>query len=279
MTCSRQRAPEEENLTKQTQMNKIIVVKIGGATLGSHDTAIEDIVALQQQGKALVVVHGGGKLITEWLEKQGIPSKFLRGERVTDKATLEVVTSVLAGLVNKEIVAEINSLGGRAAGISGVDGDLIEGEIREREKGYVGVVTRVNFPLLKTLLESGFIPVIAPVGLNSLDRQAGEPLTLNFNADVVAGEIAAAISAERLIFLTDVAGVSDESGKLLSQLTSSEADALIASGIASGGMIPKIRACLRALSSTSKTCIIDGRKSHALLNEIENSGSGTTIGV
>jgi acetylglutamate kinase len=260
-------------------MKNIIVIKIGGATLGSHDTAIEDIVGLQKQGKSLVVVHGGGKLITEWLEKQGIPSRFIQGERVTDKATLEVATSVLAGLVNKDIVASINNLGGKAAGISGVDGGLIEGEIREKEKGYVGAVVRVNTTLLETLLESGFIPVIAPIGLNSRDRQAGDPPTLNYNADVVAGEIAAAIDAERLIFLTDVAGVSDQSGKLLSRLSPDEAEALVASGVASGGMIPKIKACLRALSTTSTTCIIDGRKSHALIKEIENSGTGTTIGV
>ncbi len=116
------------------------MVKLGGSTLGSHDTAIEDIVELQQQGKSLVIVHGGGKLITEWLTKQGISSRFIQGERVTDQATLEVVISVLAGLVNKEIVAAINGLGGRVVGISGVDGALIEGRIGDKDKGYVGEV-------------------------------------------------------------------------------------------------------------------------------------------
>ena len=115
-------------------MNKVIVVKIGGATLGSHDTALEDIVALQKQGESVVVVHGGGKLITEWLDKQKVPTNFLRGERVTDKPALEVATAVLAGLVNKDITASINTLGGKAAGISGVDGSVIEGEIEEKEK-------------------------------------------------------------------------------------------------------------------------------------------------
>jgi len=257
--------------------NKIIVVKIGGATLGSHDTAIEDIVELQRQGKALVVVHGGGKLITEWLEKQGVSSRFIQGERVTDKPTLEVATSVLAGLVNKDIVAAINGLGGRAVGISGVDGALIEGKIADKEKGYVGAVVKVNTAILEVLLEEGFIPVIAPIGLNSSAKPADAPSTLNFNADVIAGDIAAASGAERLVFLTDVAGVSDRSGKLLSRLSSDEAEALIASGVASGGMIPKVRACLRALSTTSSTCIIDGRQPHALIKEIEKGGSGTTI--
>ena len=257
--------------------NKIIVVKIGGATLGSHDTAIEDIVALQRQGRALVVVHGGGKLITEWLEKQGVSSRFIQGERVTDQPTLEVATSVLAGLVNKDIVAAINGLGGRAVGISGVDGALIEGRVTDKEKGYVGAVVKVNTTILEALLEAGFIPVIAPIGLNSPDEPSDAPLTLNFNADVVAGEIAAATGAERLIFLTDVAGISDRSGKLLPQLSPDEAEALVASGVASGGMIPKIKACLRALSSTSTTSIIDGRQQHALLKEIEGHGGGTTI--
>jgi acetylglutamate kinase len=258
-------------------VDKIVVVKIGGATLGSHDTAIEDIVKLQWQGKSVVVIHGGGKLITEWLEKQGISTRFVRGERVTDRPTLEVATSVLAGLVNKDISAAINGLGGKAAGISGVDGGLIEGRIGDPEKGYVGEVVRVNTSLLETLLDSGFVPVVAPIGLNSSDKLPDTPLTLNFNADVVAGEIAAATGAERLIFLTDVAGVSDQSGKLLAQLSPDEANDLVESGVASGGMIPKIKACLTALSSSPSPCIIDGRQPHALLNEIEGRGEGTVI--
>ncbi|MFC1940480.1 acetylglutamate kinase [Chloroflexota bacterium] len=258
-------------------MDKIIVIKVGGATLGSHDTAIKDMVELQRQVNSLVVVHGGGKLITEWLAKQDIPSRFVQGERVTDQATLEVVISVLAGLVNKEIVAAINGLGGRAAGISGVDGALIEGRIGDKKKGYVGEVVEVNTAILKALLESAFIPVVAPVGLNSFARPAGSPPALNFNADVVAGEIAAASGAEMLIFLTDVAGVCDESGKLLPHLSPGEAEALVASGVASEGMIPKIKSCLRALSNTATTCIIDGTQPHALLRAIKEGGGGTTI--
>lgn len=257
-------------------MDKVIVVKIGGSTLGNHDTTMEDLVELQRQGQSVVVVHGGGKVITEWLAKQGVSSRFVQGERVTDQATLEVVIAVLAGLVNKELVAAINSLGGRAAGISGVDGALIEGRIADKERGFVGAVTRVNTGLLKSLLEAGFIPVIAPIGLNA-SRPANSPLTLNFNADIVAGEIAVATTAERLIFLTDVAGILDQSGKLLPRLSPGEAEALLASGVASGGMIPKIRACLRALSNTATTAIIDGRQPHALLMEMAGEDRGTTI--
>ena len=257
--------------------DELIVVKIGGATLGSHDTAIEDIVKLQGQGQSVLVVHGGGKLITDWLQKQDISTSFVGGERVTDKPTLEVATAVLAGLVNKDITAAINNQGGRAVGISGVDGAVIEGKISDPEKGYVGAVVRVNTALLESLLDAGFVPVVAPIGQNTGDKQADDPLTLNFNADVAAGEIAAAIGAERLIFLTDVEGVGDESGKLIPRLTQAEAEALLDSGVASGGMIPKIKACLTALSSTPSTCIIDGRQAHALLMEIKESGGGTTI--
>ena len=253
------------------------MVKIGGATFGSHDTTIEDIVSLQQQGKLLVVVHGGGNLVTEWLSKQGISTRFVHGERVTDKATLEMVTAVLAGLANKEIVAAINSLGGRAIGISGVDGGLIQGRIKDTELGYVGAVVKVNTGPLEVILQAGYVPVISPLLLHSFDRPDGAPQILNINGDPVAGEIAAAIGAERLIFLTDVVGVCDQSGKLLPRLSSSEAEALMVSGVASEGMIPKIKACLGALANTSATCIIDGRQPHALLREVEGHGGGTTI--
>jgi len=253
------------------------VVKIGGATLGNHDTTIEDIVHLQQEGKPLVIVHGGGKVITKWLARRGVPTKMVHGERVTDEVALEVVIAVLAGLVNKEIVASINSLGGQAIGISGVDGPVIQGRIKSEEMGYIGTVVKVNVVPLTTLLQSGYIPVVAPVSLHSIDKPEKASQILNINADVVAGEIAAAIGAERLIFLTDVAGACDQSGEVIPRLSPSQAEELITSGVISGGMIPKVRACLTALATTSTTCIMDGRQPHALLNEIENHGSGTII--
>ena len=261
-----------------SKLDKIIVVKIGGATLGSHDTTIEDIVYLQQQGRLLVVVHGGANVVTKWLTRQGISTRFVNGERVTDKSALDMVTAVLGGLVNKEIVASINCLGGRAVGICGIDGALIQSRIREKKMGYVGEVVKVNLELLEVLLESGFIPVIGPLGLYSFDRPKGAPLSLNINGDTLAGEIAAAAGAERLIFLTDVAGIFDHSGKLLSRLLPEEAEALMASGVASEGMVVKLKACLRALSNISTARIIDGRQPHALLREIEGASEGTTIG-
>jgi acetylglutamate kinase len=259
-------------------MGKPIVVKLGGATLGNHDTTLQDIVSLQQRGWSVVVVHGGGKMITEWLEQRGIATKFIDGERVTDKATLEVVVSVLAGVVNKEIVADINALGGLAVGISGVDGAFIQGKIKHKELGYIGEVVRVNPAPLQALLKAGYVPVVAPVSLNAGERTSKAPGVLNINADVVAGEVAAAIGAEKLIFLTDVVGICDQQGKLLSHLSPKEAEVLLASGTASGGMIPKVKACLGALSGVTKACIIiDGRQPHALLNEIEGKGAGTII--
>ncbi len=259
------------------KLDKVIVVKIGGATLGDSDTTVEDLVRLQKQGKSLVVLHGGGKLITEWLDRQGVSSRFVHGERVTDEVTLEVVIAVLAGLVNKQIVAAINNRGGRAVGVSGVDGALLEARVKDSELGYVGAVVKVDVAPLKSLLDSGYIPVVAPVGLNSVDRADRAPQIVNINADVAAGEIAVAIGAERLIFLTDVLGICDSSGRLLPRLSPDEAEALIASGVASGGMVPKIKACVRALSRTPTTRIIDGRQLRALLREIEGKSIGTTI--
>jgi acetylglutamate kinase len=258
-------------------LSKVTVVKIGGATLGSHDTVIADVVKLQKQGESLVIVHGGAKVVTEWLRRQGTPTRFVHGDRVTDPAALEMVTAVLGGLVNKEIVANINDRGGWAVGITGIDGTLLQGKVRDEEMGYVARIVRVNTSLLEVLLSAGFIPVVAPLSMHSVDRPDGAPLMLNVNGDTVAGEIAAATKAKRLIFLTDVAGIKDQSGKLITELSPNEAEALIASGTVSGGMIPKIRACLRALSHGTVARIIDGRKPHALLREIEGGGVGTTI--
>jgi acetylglutamate kinase len=250
---------------------KPIVIKIGGSTLGSHDTTLEDLVALQREGKALVVVHGGGNLITEWLSRQGIATTFEKGLRVTDHETLQVVVAVLCGVVNKELVANIESLGGRAMGLSGVDGRLIEARIKDEELGYIGEVVKINPEPVETILKGGYIPIIAPLGLEAKGEK------LNVNADTAAGEIAAALGAERLILLTDVAGVMDGSGKLLPRLSPGEARSLIASGVVAGGMIPKVEACLCALATVSITQIVDGRLPHALVEAIAGKESGTII--
>jgi acetylglutamate kinase len=258
-------------------MEKPIVIKIGGATFGKRDPILEDIVALQKKGKSLVVIHGGGSMVTEWLKKQGIETKFVRGERITDKPALEIVAAVLGGLANKQIVATINHLGGRAVGISGVDGALIQGRIANPELGYVAGAVKVDTSVLDALLKAGFIPVISPITDFAFDRPADAPLMLNINGDPLAGEIATALGAEKLIFLTDVTGVLDKEGKLLNVITIHQAKELIDSGVASGGMIPKLNACLQAAANKTTTCIVDGRQPHSLITAIESDRAGTVI--
>ncbi len=258
--------------------NKTIVIKLGGSLFDTKDTTIEDIVYLQKKGLPIVIIHGGANLVNKWLEKQNITPKFSRGERITGKQELDMVTAVIGGLINKEIVAAIISRGGRAVGISGVDGSLIEGKIRNKEMGYVGNPVKVNHEILIAILEAGFIPVVSPISLNSIDKQPNDPLLLNINGDTIAGEIAASIQAEKLIFMTDVHGIRDENGNYMQKLITEEAKGLLNSGIASGGMIPKINACLRAaLNPSTKCVIIDGNRKNALVKEIEEGNTGTMI--
>jgi acetylglutamate kinase len=259
------------------KIKNLIVVKIGGSTLGQHDTTLEDLVELQKRGVPVVVVHGGGKIITEWLSKQGASTQFIQGERVTDKIGLEVVTGVLAGWVNKDLVASLNSLGGQAVGISGVDGSLLQGKIKDPQLGYVGSLVNVKVEVLLVLIKAGYIPVVSSISYNSFEKLNKDHLLLNVNADTAAGEIAAVMNAEKLVFLTDIAGVCDKSGQVISQMNASEAEVAIASGVASGGMIPKIRAGIRSLDGARGTRIIDGRQPHALLKELQSSEGGTTI--
>ena len=257
----------------------IIVVKIGGSTLGNHDTTLEDLVELQKQGKSLVVIHGGAKVTSEWLARLGIPTSFVNGLRVTDAETLKVVAAALGGLVNKELVVAIQALGGKAIGLSGCDGKLLWASIKSPELGYVGEIVAVDPTPLKLLLDAGYMPVVAPISFGPVE---GRTMLLNVNGDTAAGEIAAALAAEKLVFLTDVDGIHDGSGKVISRLNLAEAKDMLASGVASGGMIPKIEASLRALTTTQVVRIIDGRISHALLHEItgearQTKSRGTTI--
>ena len=258
---------------------KPIVVKIGGSTLGNHDTTLEDLVEIQKQGKSLVVVHGGARVTSEWLARLGIPTSFVSGLRVTDAETLKVVAAALGGLVNKELVVAIQALGGRAVSLSGCDGNLLRANIKSPELGYVGEIVAIDPTPLKLLLNAGYMPVISPISFGSVE---GRTMLLNVNGDTAAGEIAAALAAEKLVFLTDVEGIHDGSGKTIPRLNLAEAKDMIASGVASGGMAPKIEASLRALITTQVVRIIDGKISHALLYEItgqarQTKSGGTTI--
>ena len=211
-----------------------VVVKIGGSTLGAHDTTLQDLVALHREGIAIIVVHGGGKIISQWMERQGTVPRFVRGLRVTDGKSLEIVTAVLTGLVNKQLVASLMALGGKALGLSGVDGGLLEAKMADQELGYVGEVTKVNPQPLLQALEGGYIPLVAPLGLHRLDSSAYSGSILNINGDTVAGELAHAVDAERLIFLTDVEGVMDGSGRVIQRLSPRSARILLQIGCGQG---------------------------------------------
>jgi acetylglutamate kinase len=257
-------------------MSRAIVVKLGGSVFDARDTTLADLVNLQKEGYKLIVVHGGAKMVTGWCADLGIKSQFHEGERVTDRKSLDVVTAVLAGLVNKETVAAIIRRGGRAVGISGVDGGLVQGHVRNAALGYIGEITRIDPRLLESLLEAGYIPVVSPVSYcdTSFDN---EPLLLNINGDTVAGEIAAAMGAATLVYLTDVAGIQGAGGKTLESLSPREAQILLDSGIAAGGMIPKIKSCLVAAGAGTACHIVDGRRSYALREAVAGAVIGTTI--
>jgi acetylglutamate kinase len=258
---------------------RVIVVKIGGSTLGTNDTTLEDLVELQQQGESLVVVHGGAKVTSEWLARLGIPTSFINGLRVTDAETLKVVTAALSGLVNKELVVAIQSLGGKAISLSGCDGNLLQASIKSRELGYVGEIVAVDATPLKLLLDAGYMPVVSPVSCGFV---GGRMTLLNVNGDTAAGEIAAALAAEKLIFLTDVDGIHDGSGKAMPGLNLAMAKDVLSSEVTSGGMVPKIEASLRALTTTKVVRIIDGRAAHTLRDDVsrqarQSKSGGTTI--
>lgn len=250
-----------------------IVVKIGGSTLGQHDTTLEDIAALQQAGHTLIVVHGGGSAATEWLKIHGVESEFIDGLRVTGAAAIDVVVAVFAGLVNKQLVASLNALGARTVGLSGADGSLLRTRQADARLGFVGEVTQVNHEPLDALLTAGYLPVISSVGF-----WGDQPSKLmNVNADTVAGEVAAAVGASDLIFLTDVAHVRDAAGGDLTELRAPEIETLIETKAATGGMIPKLRAGARACQGGARCHIVDGREAHALRAVLEGAMAGTRV--
>jgi len=258
-------------------VSDILVAKIGGSTLGSHDTALADAVALQQRGLRTLIVHGGGAITTDWLDRYGLTTRFQRGLRVTDTDTLKVVAAVMAGVVNKELVASLQALGGRAVGLSGADGGLLRARPIDESLGYVGEVFQVDVAVLKGLVDGGFIPVVAPLALWwEGDKPRGQ--LLNVNADTAAGAIAAALAARWLVFLTDVPGIRGRDGAFFPRLSSAEAQALTEAGVIDGGMIPKVKACLEASATSVATVIIDGRQEHALLEAIDGQPLGTIVG-
>lgn len=269
--------------------NKTIVIKYGGHAMIDEELKnmfAKDVLMMKYIGIHPVVVHGGGPQIGSFLKKLGKDSQFIQGMRVTDEETMNIVEMVLAGKVNKEIVGLINRNGGKAVGLSGKDGNLIRAEKyylnEEKAKdtppeiidiGLVGKVTDVNAELILALRDDGFIPVIAPTGVG----ENGE--TYNINADLVAGAVAAALKAEKLVLLTDVEGVMDKNNELINTMTDKTARDMIKNGVIAGGMFPKVKCCLKALKEgVGKAHIIDGRQKHAILLEVfTDMGIGTEI--
>jgi acetylglutamate kinase len=253
-----------------------VVIKFGGHAMGSDEameTFARDIVLMQQVGVNPVIVHGGGPMINKMLERLNIKSEFVDGKRVTDAATMEVVEMVLSGLVNKRIVQAINAQGGRAVGLSGKDANLITCDPADPKLGLVGIPRDIDPTLLNKLFEADMIPVIAPLGAGD----NGE--TFNINGDTVAGSIAANLKADRLLLLTDVSGVKNAKGEVLTELTPKKIRELTASGVIAGGMIPKTETALTAIEGGVRAVVIlDGRAPNACLLELfTDHGAGSLI--
>ena len=253
-----------------------VVIKFGGHAMGSDEameTFARDIVLMQQVGVNPVIVHGGGPMINKMLERLNIKSEFVDGKRVTDSATMEVVEMVLSGLVNKRIVQAINAQGGRAVGLSGKDANLITCDPADPKLGLVGIPRDIDPTLLNKLFEADMIPVIAPLGTGD----NGE--TFNINGDTVAGSIAANLKADRLLLLTDVSGVKNAKGEVLTELTPEKIRELTASGVIAGGMIPKTETALIAIEGGVRAVVIlDGRAPNACLLELfTDHGAGSLI--
>ena len=260
----------------QRYTGAIVVIKFGGHAMGDAEAMASfarDIVLMRQVGVNPVIVHGGGPMINDLLARLGIVSDFVRGKRVTDAPTIEVVEMVLSGLVNKRIVQAINEQGGKAVGLSGKDAQMIACTPDDPELGFVGRPDRVNPEVLTRLFDAGMIPVVAPLGTGP----AGE--TLNINGDTAAGAVAAALGADRLLLLTDVAGVKDEGGAVITDMSPEQVRELTASGVIAGGMIPKTETALAAIAGGVRAVVIlDGRAPNACLLELfTDHGAGSLI--
>lgn len=265
----------------QKLYSKTIVIKYGGNAMINEDlkrSVMEDITLLKYVGMNPVIVHGGGPDISESLKTYHIESKFVSGLRVTDAETMRIAQMVLVGKTNKEVVSNVNRNGGKAIGLCGIDGKIIEcepltedSEGNKIDVGFVGRIKKVNAEILKSLCEDEYIPVIAPIGTDDSGQ------SYNINADTVASAVATAMGAEKLMFLTDVEGVKDAKGDIIFEITTSSAEELIHVGTINGGMIPKVRACVKAvLEGVNRVHIIDGRVLHSIILEIfTDTGIGT----
>ncbi len=284
MNCALSNSERAEVLVQalpyiQKYYGQTVVIKYGGNAMTSESLkqqVMEDICLLRLVGVKVVLVHGGGPEITDLMARVGKESTFVDGLRVTDEETMELVQMVLAGKVNKSLVNLLEMKGGKAMGISGMDGRLIEAKMRDERLGFVGAITRVNIDPVQDLLDKGYIPVVSTIGCDALGN------TYNINGDTAAAYIAGALKAQRLIMMTDVAGIlrdKDDPSTLIRELSVTEAVGLFREGIIAGGMIPKVDCCIEAIGmGVEKVIIMDGRVPHAILMELlTDEGAGTMV--
>ena len=248
-----------------------IVVKIGGAAAGDEAGALDDVAALARSGERVLLVHGGGPLTSEWSRRLGLEPRFEGGLRVTDEATRDVALAVMAGLINKRLVAALAARGASAVGVSGADGGLLEVRHADPSLGLVGEVADVRPRVLEALFAAGHLPVVAPAAIDP----AGE--LVNVNADAIAGALAVALKAHLLVLVTDVDGVRDGRGDIVPSLDADQAARLVREGVVSGGMLPKVDACLRASASGCRAAIVHVRERHAIARLHGGADAGTVV--
>ncbi len=257
-------------------MNKLTVIKIGGSTIEEWDNSLSQVNSIINMGNNVLLVHGGGKTVSEWSARLGIRAEFVRGLRKTDSHTLEVACAVLAGLVNNRLVSTLENIGINAIGLSGVSSKLISAKPVSDELGLVGKVTGINNSILLKLLELGYVPVISPIGFNIESNHVAHEGILNINADFVAAKIASSLKASKIIYQTDVDGILDQRGRIIPRMTLKQAEELLESGIIGGGMIPKLESCIEALEDVERGYIINAN-SDSLMKIFEGKEIGTQI--
>ena len=255
--------------------NKLSVIKIGGSTINDWHKSIGQIYEIIKMGNSIVIVHGGGKTVSDWGAKLGIRPEFVKGLRKTDTKTLEVAVAILSGLVNSKLVSFLNKNSINSVGISGLSGNMIKAEITNQDLGFVGEIKNLNINLIESLVNDNYVPVVSPIGLNKSSINENDSI-LNINADFVASEIARNLKADKLIYQTDVDGIRDDKGRIISKMTLAQAKDLINSGIVVGGMLPKLESCINSMQGVDRSHIING-SDNSLIEVFKGNRTGTEI--
>ena len=255
--------------------SSLSVIKIGGSTINDWDKNLAQLNQILDMGQSIIIVHGGGKTVSEWGSKLGIRPEFVKGLRKTDKDTLEVAISILSGLVNSKLVSYLNSRKINAVGVSGLSGNMIKASVSNQELGLVGDIKTINTDLIQNLINNNFVPVISPLGINQKPNDIDESI-LNINADFVASGIARTLKANKLIYQTDVDGIKDEKGRVIPKMTLDQAKNLIYSGIVVGGMVPKLQSCIDSMQGVDHSHIING-SGNTLVDIFKGKRVGTEI--